>query len=70
MTNLSVCIASTATFNHRSSRRQAQLLSVFNLIDSRYREVAGKGNQPFPIEVYADFSWLSGHAGRFDASWH
>ncbi|MGO7932262.1 hypothetical protein ACC723_38585, partial [Rhizobium ruizarguesonis] len=41
MTKFSVCVASIATFNHRKRRRQAQSLSAFNLIDSRYREVCG-----------------------------
>jgi hypothetical protein len=40
MTKFFVCDASTPTFNHGNPGRQAQLLSAFNLIDSRYREVA------------------------------
>jgi hypothetical protein len=65
MTKLSVCVASMATFNHRSPGRQAQSPSAFNLIDSRYREVAAKQNWLPVLRFYPDFSSLKWTYGKF-----
>jgi hypothetical protein len=69
MTNFSVCVASIATFNHRERRRQAQSLSAFNLIDSRYREVCGLTKLALSAQILRCFSGPNGQAPAFGAIW-
>jgi hypothetical protein len=69
MTKFSVCVASIATFNHRERRRQAQSLSAFNLIDSRYREVRRLKKLVFSAQILGRLSDLNGQASAFGAIW-